>query len=265
MNPMPKKTALITGASTGIGRDLAVALAGEGYQLILMARRLELLNELKSEILIKNSQSQVEVVVSDVADFETHMKTLAAVCEKYSSLDLVIANAGVGGNTDETNNTWAMSKKIIDVNLLGAIATLEAAKEIMMKQGHGQLVGLTSIAAARGMNFTSAYNASKAGLSTFLESMRIDLSGSGLSVTAVYPGFVATPMTAKNGKMMFVLTSQQAVEIILKAIRRKKARIYFPWQMALAFTLLRFIPNGLYDFIMKRLKSRVQVFRQDRG
>ncbi|EKD51223.1 MAG: short chain dehydrogenase, partial [uncultured bacterium] len=143
---MEMKTVLITGASSGIGMALAKELAMRGYHLILMARRLDLMQGWTQFIQTQHPDCQITVIASDVANHEQHMTDVAQAIEKAQGLDLVIANAGVGFNTNEWTNTWEGTKKIFDVNLLGAIATIETAKDFFLKQGHGHIVGITSMA-----------------------------------------------------------------------------------------------------------------------
>ena len=257
-------TALITGASSGIGSALAQEFSERGYNLILLARRVEALGQLQQEIKKKHPETKVVVVASDVSDFEKHMIQVREAAKEFASLDLVVANAGIGYTTDETQKCWEKNKKTFDVNVLGAVATLEAAKDIMLKQGFGHLAGVTSMAAFRGLPVSSSYSGSKAALATFLESMRIDLAKSNIAVTAIHPGFVATPMTEKNGHMPWLVPVDKAAQIIFKGLQKKKARILFPWQMMLLLMFLRRIPNCLYDFLMVRFVERARVFKKDR-
>lgn len=264
-NNSKSRTALITGASSGIGHSLAKLLAKNGFHLILMARRLEKLTDLQSDILSSIPDCQILCVKSDVSDHEQHMKDVKEACSHFDSLDLLIANAGVGLKTNEGENTWRSSSQTFSVNLLGAIASFEASKDIMLRQGFGHIVGITSLASLRGYAETSAYCASKSALATFMEAMRIDLYAHNITVTAVHPGFVDTPMTEQNGKMPFLLTSNQAAQIIWKAIQKKRARLFFPWQSSLLTKMIAAVPDGLYDYFSKKLVSRVSGFKKKRG
>jgi short-subunit dehydrogenase len=265
MNDKKNKTALITGASSGIGMSLAAELAANGYHLILMARREALLTDWAQFLETKYSHLTIKVVVSDVRQFEEHMKQIKEAASQFESLDLVIANAGVGYNTIEDHNTWQGSKDILEINLLGAIATIEAAKDIMLAQGHGHIVGISSMTSVRGIPQISAYSASKAGLTTFLESMRTDLIDAKISVTDVHPGYVETPMTQDNGKMPWLISKEKAAQLIYKAIRRKKSRLYFPWQMLYLNYLARILPNPIYDLAMRLLRKKIAAFRKNRN
>lgn len=258
------KTALITGASSGIGSAVAIELAHRGYNLILMARRIDHLVQLQEDIQKKYLDSKIVVVASDVADFEKHMTQVREAAKDFSSLDLVIANAGIGYTTDEGENCWEKNKKTFDVNVLGAIATLEAAKDIMLKQGSGHLSAVTSMAAYRGIPLCSAYSGSKAGLTTFLESMRLDLKEKNIAVTAIHPGYVDTPMTKQNGHMPWLMSAEKAAQIICRGLGKKKARIRFPWQMYLLMKFLSYLPSRIYDFLLSKQIKRVREFRKDR-
>lgn len=265
MEDSHRNTVLITGASTGIGRALALEAARRGYDLLLMARRSELLDELRQEILQLREDISVRARVSDVTDFSKHMQDVAELCAGISHLDMVIANAGFGQNTGEWKNSWKISKWTMDVNLLGAIATIEAAKDIMLRQGFGHIVGITSVAAYRGLPETSAYSASKAALAVFLESMRADLTANHITVTAVHPGFVVTPMTEKNGPMPFLIQADDAARRIWRLLVKKRARIVIPWQWQVVKWIEQFMPDALFDFLTRKFRARAQEYRKNRG
>jgi short-subunit dehydrogenase len=262
---MNKPTALITGTSTGIGVSLAHLYAKNGYNLILMARRQELLKTLSDSIQKENHGIKILCVESDVTQYEKHIQDIRSACAQFETLDIAIANAGVGGVTNEWENTWARSYQILTTNVLGAVATLETCKDIMLKQGFGKLVGVTSVAATRGLPQSSAYCASKAALEKFLESMRTDVHAKGIEVIAIHPGFISTPMTAKNGKMPFLMGPDKAAEKIYNAIEKNKVRFYFPWQMAVSCTLMRLLPHSFFDGLMRMTQKRVSVFRKKHG
>lgn len=258
------KYALITGASAGIGKALAYKLANEGYSLILMARRIELLEKIQQELLESHPNIQVFIQASDVANFDQHEQDIKIALSNIPYLNLAIANAGIGFNTDARKPYWKEIKNTFDVNLLGAIKTLETCKELFIKQGFGQLVGISSVAGTRGLPLSSAYSASKAGFSTYLESIRIDLAKKNISVTAIHPGFIDTPMTKENGKMPWLMPADKAANSIFNAIQKKKSRLYFPWQMALLMWVLRIMPHACYDKIMHWNFKKAEVFKKDR-
>ncbi len=256
--------ALITGASTGIGRELSFKYAQAGFNLILIARREELLKTLKQKIQTEKPDCEVILLAADVGDYKKFYEDLKSVLNACGPVAVAIANAGIGLTTDEAGNTWDKSLKTYEVNLLGALATLEVAKDKMLAQGFGQLVGISSVAGYRGLPLTGAYCASKAAITTHLESMRGDLKSRNIGVTSVHPGFVATPMTEKNGKMAWVVSAGRAAEIIFNGIQKRKARIIFPWQMRFMVIVMRLVPDFLFDWAMSLGHDRARVFRERR-
>jgi short-subunit dehydrogenase len=242
------KAALVTGASSGIGSDLARALAKRGSRLAIVARRKDMLDALAKEL-----GPETVVIEADLTDPD---RAVAAVNEAKAALgrlDLVIANAGTGGNRHAAKLRPEHVMTILRLNVLGGIATVTAAIPHMVEQGGGHLVGITSLAGMRGLPTSAAYSASKAAFSVFLESIRIDLKASGIAVTDVRPGFVDTPLTKKNRfPMPFLLTSPEAAERIARAIEAQKRVYAFPWPTATAMRLVRSLPAWLYEWVAGR-------------
>jgi short-subunit dehydrogenase len=246
---MNHRSALITGASSGIGAALAKLLASRGTEVVIAARREQPLRELADAIQASGGVARIEVI--DVCDPE---RTEARVRELDTelSLDLVVANAGVGGSKWGGKLTWADCKPLIDVNVSGALATLTGALPGMVARGRGHLVGVSSVAQYRGLPRSAAYCASKAFLSTFLESLRIDLHSTGVRVTDIRPGFVDTPMTAHMPSKPFSVDVAAAAEAIATALRRNRKVLVFPVQMAAIGHLLEVVPSAIYDPIVRR-------------
>lgn len=260
MEKATKLSVIITGASTGIGRELALIFAREGYNIGLMARRSGLLEELQKEIAQKYPDCQIHMAPCDITHEEESRQTVFSLHQKLGSLDLFIANAGIGAPTPAFESNWNSVRAILQTNIMGTIASLEAAKEIMLKQGSGHLVGISSVSSFRGLPASSAYCASKAALSTYLEAIRVDLKNVGIMVTSIHPGFILTPMTEKNKYMPFLLSASRGSEKIFRAIKKKKARHVFPWPMKALTYLMYFMPDSLYDWLIS-LKYRHGVFR----
>lgn len=245
------RTALITGASGGIGRGLAAWFARRGVQVFGAARRMEELKALAREL---QGQGEVIPVWLDVANARTTLEIIRSIDDACGGLDLVIANAAVALETPGDAPSWDAMEHMIDVNVRGAAATLTAVADRMASRGRGHLVGMSSLAAGRGMPRNSAYSASKAFLSTFLEGMRIDLAPRGVKVTTIHPGFVRTPGTAGNTfKMPFMLELDDAVERVGRAILRGTSELSFPWQSVTVVKLARLLPNALWDRAARRL------------
>jgi short-subunit dehydrogenase len=161
---------------------------------------------------------------------------------------MVIANAGIGATGHASTLRWEDVAQVLDVNVRGAIATLLAAVPIMLAAQRGHLVGISSLAGRRGLPQAAAYSASKAALSTFLESMRMDLARANIRVTDVQPGFVATPATDKNKHPMpFKWTAEKAARVVASRLERAPAMIAFPWPLTLLTALSRHLPAWLYD------------------
>lgn len=249
MDPKPGglkyRTALITGASGGIGRGMAAWFARRGVKVFGAARRLEELEALAREL---QGQGEFIPVRLDVADARATLETLRSIDDACGGLDLVVANAAVALETPGDAPSWDAVERILDVNVRGAAATLTAVADRMASRGRGHLVGMSSLGGGRGVPRHNTYSASKAFLTNFLEGLRIELAPRGVQVTTIHPGFVRTPGTAGNTfKMPFLLEVDDAAERIGRAIVRGSAEFSFPWQTALMAKLVRMLPNALWD------------------
>lgn len=239
------RRALVTGASSGIGRSLALWLAARGITVFAAGRRLDRLEELREEA--ARAGGVIEPVELDVAQPAVVRERLAEIDGRDGGLDLVVANAGVGALTSGRKFDWEAAESILRVNVLGAAATLTAVLPGMLARGHGHLVAIASIAAVRGLPRNAAYGGSKAFLRTFMESLRLDLAATGVKTTCVFPGFVKSEMTDPNEfAMPFLLETADAAAQIGRAILAQRAELWFPWQMALPARVLTHLPTPLY-------------------
>ena len=253
MAEMSYRTALVTGASSGLGRGLALWLAKRGLRVFATGRRKAQLDALAREA--QAAGATVEPLVMDVTQADATMERLRELDGECGGLDLVVANAGVGGVTYGKRLQWERVKAIIDTNVTGAAATLSAVLPRMVERRRGHLVGVSSLAAVRGLAGHGAYSASKAFLATFMESLRVDLAGTGVRVTCIYPGFVKSEMTAANDfPMPFLMETDAAVELMGRGIFHGDAEISFPWQLALPTKLVKVLPNPLFDAAARRLR-----------
>lgn len=238
--------ALVTGASSGIGTELARGLARRGTKVALVARRKELLDALAAELAASGGAA-----IAIPCDVRDRLAVRAAVQEAAHALgpiDLLIANAGVGHTIPVERFDAALFEDTIRTNLLGAVYAVEAVLPSMLDRHAGQIVGISSLAAYRGFPLTYAYCASKSALNAFLEGLRAEIADRGIKVTTVCPGFVRTPMTAGNrGPMPFLLEADDAARRILRAASRGKRVLNFPWPMAALMGLVRFLPGRLLD------------------
>jgi NAD(P)-dependent dehydrogenase (short-subunit alcohol dehydrogenase family) len=243
-------TVFITGASSGIGRALALEYARGGAKLALSARREAELEETASEV--RRAGGSAVVIPLDVADVEAVAEAVRRADRDLGSLDMVVANAGRGDTRLATRLAWGDVGPVIDVNVRGALATLVAAIPVLLAQQGGHLVGVSSLAGVRGLPTSAAYSASKAALSTFLESLRIDLAPVGVRVTDVQPGFVATPIhEAATYPMPFRWPVDRAARHIACRLERGPAVIAFPWPLVVATRVARVLPAWLYDWVVR--------------
>jgi short-subunit dehydrogenase len=234
----------ITGASSGIGAALAKAYATRGTKIGLVARRIEELRELAAEL-----PSETIALCADVRDKSSMQNAAAQFVERFGVPDIVIANAGVShGTATERGEDIATFSEILDINVLGILRTFQPFLVSMRQKKQGRLVGIASVAGFRGLPGSSAYSASKAAAISYLESLRIELRGSGVNVTTLCPGYIATPMTARNPyRMPFMLSAEQAAQKMILAIDAGRDFVVLPWQMALIGRIMRVLPNRLFD------------------
>ncbi len=255
MKPLRYRTALITGASSGLGRGLTLWFAERGVEVYAAARRQAELEHLRDTG--RRMAGRIVPMVLDVADAEAVRHAVSILDGKCGGLDLVVANAGVSGVTDGRNISWSNTEKIIDVNVKGAAATICAALPGMVARNRGHIVGVSSLARHRGLPQYAAYAASKAFLSSFLEGLRIDLHDSDVNVTCLQPGFVKTAMTERNKFYMpFLMDLEEGVEQMAGAIVRREREYSFPWQMESAVGIIRNLPNAVFDRMGAKMRSR---------
>jgi short-subunit dehydrogenase len=232
------KNAIIIGASSGIGYELAIQLAKKGYQLGLMARRQELLIELSDRL-----PGQHFVQVTDLMDADMARTQLAALIEKMGDVELIVVNSGVG--TSEKILDWTIESEMIDVNVRGFTAMSMDAMNYFMQRGGGHLVGVSSIAAHFSGGLSLTYNATKAFVSNYLNGMRSRASRSELpiTITTVEPGFIDTPML--ESKPMGTVSVEKAVTQMVKAIMGKKNHVYITRRWVIIAILFYILPNWL--------------------
>jgi short-subunit dehydrogenase len=248
-------TVFITGASSGIGAALATHYARGGAVLGLCARRLEPTRALLSSLRGEGACYEV-----DVANAGTLQAAASDFTKRFRVPDIVIANAGVGAGTlTENPEDLAVFRKIMDTNVLGMVATFQPFVEPMRARGSGTLVGIASVAGFRGLPGGGAYSASKSAAITYLESLRVELHGSGISVVTICPGYIRTPMTAANRyRMPFLIDADDAARRMARVIAARRRFAVIPWQMALVSIVLRRLPRWLYDRLAARAPRKAR-------
>ena len=235
----------ITGASSGIGAALAAHYARQGANLGLLARREAALARVAAAL----PAGHAATYVGDVRNADALADAAQAFIARFGIPDIVIANAGVsrGTLTDYAEDLRAF-QSVFETNVMGIVNTFQPFVKAMRGARRGALVGIASIAGFRGLPGSGAYSASKAAAIQYLESLRVELRGSGIAVVTVCPGYIATPMTDGNPyPMPFLMQPEVAARKIAKAIAARRRFYVLPWQMALAGRAFRMLPRPLYD------------------
>lgn len=234
------KNAVVIGASSGIGKELAKILASNGYNVGLVARRLNLLTELAKEL-----PPPVFVKAIDVSKPVEAMLLLRELIAEMNGVDLFVVSAGVGFINQDLD--WEREQETIAVNVSGFTAAVNVAVEHLRARGAGHIVGISSVAALRGHGDAPAYNASKAFMSNYMQGLRQKFSKLNLPivVTDVQPGFVNTAM-AKGDGLFWVAPPEKAARQIFDAIRQRKKQVYVTKRWRIIACFLKAIPDWLY-------------------
>jgi short-subunit dehydrogenase len=245
---MKDKTVFLTGASSGIGAGLAVEMAKRGATLGLLARRGDLLKDIAAHC--ETAGGKARIFAADVTDAAAVKKAADDFRAEFEHIDIMIANAGIGGSADARDMDIGKVTQIINVNLIGTVNTVAAVLPQMIERNSGQLAAISSLAGYRGLPKSAAYCASKAGVSNFFESLRLDLRGTGIDTTIIHPGFIKTPLTmGRLSKMPFLMELDDGVNRILKIIEKKKRSAAFPFPLSTLVRAGNFFPMWLYDRI----------------
>lgn len=241
------KSVVITGASSGIGAALAREFASRGYNIALCARRIEKLESLKQELAQKNSNIKVISAALDVNELDTVATVLNELKSSLGSLDIVIANAGITGVRRTGSGDLTVDKQVLQTNLYGAIATIDAGVAIFREQGFGQIVGMSSFSAFRGIPGSAAYSASKAALTNYLQAVGTELyRKKDIKVTVIHPGFIRTEIDDNIDKFPFVIDADKAANTMANAIEKGKSDIVVPnWPWALLRKVMPKLPESV--------------------
>ena len=250
-----QKVVFITGASSGIGQALAIELGRRGASLGLLARRAEALQRIAADV--EEAGGHALMLPADVKDAEAVRAAANQLRERFGRIDVLIANAGIGTTTDAAQLSASEFADVINVNVIGAANSVAAVVPEMIRRGQGQLVAISSLAAYRGLPKSGAYCASKAAVSAFFESLRLDLSDKGIDVTIIHPGFIKTPLTeGRHAQMPFLMELDSATRRIVRAIEARRKSYAFPWQLASIVRLGMLLPISLYDRVATRNSFR---------
>lgn len=244
--------ALVIGASSGIGAALAGELARRGYTVALVARRGDMLSRLRDQFNQSTGDIRVRIYAHDVRDYDAVPELLEQIVSDLGGqrLEMVVYTAGIMPEGEMGAWPFEEERAMIETNTIGAIRWLGLAADILRAQGRGTLVGVSSVAGERGRRGNGVYQASKAALTTWLESLRYRLKDSGVRVTTIKPGYVATPLTTGlNLPRRMVISADDAARRIVTAAERGRAVVYVPGYWRPIMWIIRHLPA----FLMARL------------
>jgi len=255
--PHPVQNVFITGASSGLGVALAERYAAAGARLGLVGRRGEALRELADRLPGEHRCYALDVRERDALHAAAH--DFIGVCD--GRVDVVIASAGISaGTVTGESDDYAVFKAIFDTNVLAMVATFEPFIEPMRALGAGRLVGIASVAGIRGLPGAGGYSASKSAVVSYCESLRLELSGTGVEVVTIAPGYIRTAMTAKNPyRMPFLMPAERFAERAYEAIAQGVSYTVIPWQMGIVAKLMRLLPNALYDRLARNAPRKPRI------
>ncbi len=242
----------ITGASGGIGQALAARYAAGGWRVALVARRTA---DLQAWVQVQGlGADQAAVYGADVAVPDSIVQAGRDCIARQGLPDVVIACAGVSVGMDTTaREDLDVMREMFAINNVGTAATFHPFLAAMRERGSGTLVGVASVSAIRGLPGHGAYCASKAGVVAYCESLRGECRGDGVRVVTLVPGWIATPLTARNPyRMPFLMAPEAFAERALRAISAGRSYTVIPWQMAVVAKLLRLLPNAVFDRLLAR-------------
>src|SRR5438874_5593182 len=248
--------ALITGAGSGLGRELARQLARNGVAIAALDRAPEGLVSLTEEL--AQGKQRIACAVADVTDAVAVRDAAADLARQLGPIDLLIASAGIGFETSALALRADDMARIIQVNLIGVANSIAAVLPEMLKRRAGHIAAISSLASLRGMPRMLGYCASKSGVNALLEGLRAEVKSLGIHVTTICPGWIRTPMTAQiKTPMPGLMEVHDAARKIIHALRRRRAFIAFPRGVAFRLRLLRWLPASWSDWLLRRMTGKV--------
>lgn len=254
---MSRARVLVTGATSGLGRELAAQLGARGWRVAVTGRRRELLDETARRVI--EAGGEALPLYGSVTDMEEVKGHYAAVKAAWGGLDWAVLNAGVGDSMDAKKFSAETVRWTFDANVLGVARWLEVVLPDMLERRSGLVAGVASLAGFRGLPLSGPYSASKAALITLLESARVDLRGTGVDVVTVCPGFVRSEMTDRNeiGSMPFLMETRDGVAAMLAGLDARERVVHFPWPLSYPTKyLLPAIPDFLYEWLAGKLAHK---------
>jgi NAD(P)-dependent dehydrogenase (short-subunit alcohol dehydrogenase family) len=250
----PKKQVIwITGASSGIGRALALRLARDGHRIVASARSRDELDRLSAEA----GNGKITPMPLDVTDHAAVARTLGAIERDLGPIDVAVLAAGTHQPVSAEDFRAADLAKLVEVNLIGVANCLEPLIQTMIAHGRGRIAIVSSVAGYRGLPTSAYYGATKAALINLAESLRFDLDRHGVTMQLIDPGFVKTPLTDRNDfKMPFLITPEQAADEIARGLAGSAFEITFPKRFTYMLKALRWLPYRLYFPLVARATQK---------
>lgn len=244
---------LITGASSGIGQAMALAYLQRGWRVALLARRTDVLTQWLQTLPISLATDQACVLGADVGDANSMLNAAQQCIVQMGLPDVVVANAGISLGVDTAEREdLDIFEQVLRTNTLGVAHTFHPFIRAMQARGHGKLVGIASVAGIRGLPGHAAYCASKSAVISYCESLRGELRAQGIDVITIAPGYIATPLTARNRyPMPFLMSAETFARSALASIERGDTLRVIPWQMGVVAKLLKVLPNALFDRLLR--------------
>ncbi len=238
---------LITGASSGLGLGMAREFAARGHSLALCARRVDGLEQLKNELLTAYPDIRVNVQVLDVNDHDRVFNVFEEFQEEFGTIDRIIVNAGIGKGQPIGTGRFDANLATAQTNFVAALAQCEAAMQIFRSQNAGHLVTISSVSALRGMpKYQAVYAATKAALASLSEGLRLEMMGTPIRVTTIYPGYIRTELNQSAGRLPFEVDQATGSKAIVEAIERGRQEAFVPaWPWSLVGRILNYAPLWL--------------------
>ena len=248
-----EKKIWITGASSGIGRSLAIKFANEGWKVAASARRENLLNELS------NKYPNIESFPLDVTDINKCNSVFKEIIEKFENIEICVFGTGIHDPESEKEFNLDKIKKIMEVNFFGVMNSINSVYSYYNEKKSGQISIISSVAGYRGLPAAGAYCASKSALTSFTESLHFEMKRKNVRVTLISPGFIKTPMTDQNDFPMPMIKSPEfaAEQIYLGLIKKKGFEIHFPKAFTFIMKILRILPNNIYFKIVEKGMKKI--------
>jgi len=246
-------TTFITGASSGIGASLSIALAKKGHRVVLFSRNKDRLEEIKAKI--EKIGGEALAISGDVTDPASIENAFKKIEREWTVPDIVIANAGVAYWVKTTDMDLENTHQTVEVNLIGVINTVQLALPRMINNGGGHIIGISSAASYRGIPNLAVYSATKAGIVKYLEGVRVENNSKGIAVTTICPGFIKTPMVTdkcipKGTPLPFIMNVEKSTKKIMFAIKHKRSLYTYPLSMTILGKIGLILPNLIYDKII---------------